>query len=129
MRAALLALCLTAAPAGAETLMTVAEFEAWSTGKTLVYAVDGVVIGSEQHLPNRQTLDADIGGPCIEGSWFGDGDAVCFIYAAYEGTHCWLFWHDAGVVTAKPLNAGAKSPVYTVTADDAPMDCSPAVGV
>lgn len=129
MRSAILGLCLLAAPAGAESLMSVAEFEAWSTGKTLIYAQDGVILGSEQHLPGRQTLDADVDGPCVEGTWFADGDAVCFIYAAYEGTHCWHFWRDGGEVMAKPLNAGADSSAYTVTADPAPMDCSPAVGV
>jgi len=129
MRAAWVALCLIAGPAGAETLMSVAEFEAWSTGKTLIYAQNGIVIGSEQHLPGRQTLDADLNGPCVEGTWFAEGDAVCFVYAAYEGTHCWYFWRDGEVVTAKPLNAEADSPAYTVTLDAAPMDCSPAVGV
>ena len=130
MRPALLCLCLLAGPAGAETLMSVAEFEAWSTGKTLDYAQAGVVIGSEQHLPGRQTLDADVDGPCAEGIWFAQGDAVCFVYAAHEGTHCWYFWRDSGGVTAKPVNAGAEGLPYTVTLSDAPPTCAgPDVGV
>jgi len=121
--------CLIAAPAGAQTPMSVAEFEAWSTGKTLVYALNGVVIGSEQHLPGRQTLDSDLGGPCVDGVWFAQGDAVCFVYAAYEGTHCWRFWRDGDLVMASPLGAAADDEAYTVTLDASPLDCSPQVGV
>lgn len=132
MRAAVLILCLMAAPAVAETPiapMTLAEFEAFSTGKTLVYAQGGTVIGSEQHLPGNRTLDADLGGPCTEGEWFADGEAICFVYAAYPGTHCWLFWREGGGVMAQTVGAGADGPTYSVTASDAPLDCLPDVGV
>lgn len=136
MRAAMLILSLMATTAGAETAMTtpmsLAEFEAFSTGKTLVYAEGGTVIGSEQHLPGNRTLDADLGGPCTEGEWFADGEAICFVYAAYPGTHCWLFWREGGGVmarTAGAQTAEADGPIYSVTASDAPLDCLPDVGV
>ena len=45
----LLCLACLATAAQAETAMTAAEFEAWSTGKTLEYDVDGRHRGSEMH--------------------------------------------------------------------------------
>lgn len=131
MRAAMFALCLMATTAGAETPiptpMTLAEFEAFSNGKTLIYSEGGTVIGSEQHLPGNRTLDADLDGPCTEGEWFAQGEAICFVYPAYPGKHCWLFWREGGGVMAQTVGSGG--PVYGVTASDAPLDCLPDVGV
>ena len=60
LRTLLCLLCLSA-PALADTAMTAAEFEAWSIGRTLDYVADGAPWGSEMHLPNRATIDADEG--------------------------------------------------------------------
>jgi hypothetical protein len=129
MRLALLA-CLLASGAGAETLMTPDEFDAWSVGKTLDYSVDGQVYGSETYRPDRKVTDANINGPCVEGSWYADGDAVCFIYPSLEGTHCWYFWRDGDQVFAQPTNADPADPPQLVTEADSPLACpGPDVGV
>ena len=128
--ALMLALSAWSPAARAETLMTADEFDRWSTGKTLDYAVDGVIYGSEQHFPGRRTLDANTGEPCNEGSWFPEGDAICFVYAAHEGTHCWHFWRDGDRVTARTVSSDPSAPAQVVTLSDTPLSCpGPEVGV
>ena len=129
MRPALV-LMLLATSTQARTLMTPDEFDAWSVGKTLDYSVDGQVYGSEAYFPDRQVRDADVGGPCLDGSWFADGDAVCFVYPARDGTHCWTFWHEGEAVFAKPLSAAPEDPAQSVTVAKGALSCpGPEVGV
>ena len=126
---ALLLALLLASPASAQSLMTAEEFEAWSTGKTLDYAIDGIYWGSEQHLPGRLTRDADANGPCIEGRWFPKDDAICFVYDGVAGEHCWQFWRDGTEVWAE-IHDGAGALLAQVTLADEPLACQgPEVGV
>ena len=126
----LLALCLLAGTAQAESLMTVEEFEAWSTGKTLDYAVDGQVYGSESYFPGRKTLDADTGGPCRAGSWFPKDDRICFVYEGASTEHCWRFWRDGDRVLADFLGQDPDAPISEVTEAATPLACpGPDVGV
>jgi hypothetical protein len=128
MRAAL-ALCLLVSPATADTLMTPEEFEAWSTGQTLDYFIDGSFWGSEMHLPDRRTLDADAEGPCVEGRWYPRGDAICFTYDVSPGPHCWRFWRHQGTVLAELLDA-PDAPMAEVALAPEPLACpGPDVGV
>jgi hypothetical protein len=71
MRPALaLALLAMTGTAEARTLMTAEAFETFSTGQTLDYWIDGAYWGSERHLEDRKTRDADADGACREGRWF-----------------------------------------------------------
>jgi hypothetical protein len=129
MRAA--ALCLFASAAVAETPMSAAEFEAWSTGRTLDYWVDGAFWGSEMHLSGRRTLDADAEGPCVAGRWFPEGDAICFVYDGSDATHCWRFWREGDRVLTLPVEAdpAAEAPIEVTLAPE-PLACpGPDVGV
>lgn len=129
MRLALI-LTVLASAAQAETPMSPAEFEAWSTGKTLAYSLDGIVLGAEAYFPGRAVRDADTGGPCLDGTWHAEGDAVCFVYPARDGTHCWTFWRDGDAVYAKPLSAAPDDPAQRVTEAATPISCpGPEVGV
>lgn len=128
-RLALLLLSL-ASPALAQTPMSPAEFEAWSTGKTLSYSIGGDILGSEAYFPGRTVRDADTGGPCIDGTWHAQGDAVCFVYPARDGVHCWTYWRDGAAVFAKPLAAAPEDPPQRVTEAASPLTCpAPGVGV
>ncbi len=124
-----LAVCLLAAPTAAQDLMTPTEFEAWSTGRTLDYFIDGQYWGSEQHLNGRQTRDADAEGPCRQGIWYPQGDAVCFVYVGIAGDHCWRFWRRDGTVMAEILGA-PDAPQAEVRLSSEPLACpGPEVGV
>ena len=123
-----LALALTAGTAAAQP-MTPEEFEAFATGRTLDYAVDGRVLGSEAYFPDRTVRDADTGGPCRSGFWDPDGPAVCFVYDSSDQRHCWLYWREGDAVLAKPVLAASDAPAQTVTPASSPLSCAPEVGV
>ena len=107
--------------------MTTEEFEAFSTGQTLDYWIDGAFWGSERHLSGRRTLDADAEGPCRQGEWFPKGDMICFVYAGETGEHCWQFFRDGPRVLAEPSDGGL---LTEVTLADQPLSCpGPDVGV
>lgn len=130
MRLALTLPLILAAPALAQTPMTVAEFEEWSTGRTLDYYDGTLYWGSEQHLPDRLTLDADAEGTCRHGQWFPQNEAICFQYEDTEGTFCWTFWRDGDTVTAATVDADPTVLPYEVRATDAALPCpGPDVGV
>ncbi|MCU0904150.1 MAG: hypothetical protein MUE83_09785 [Tabrizicola sp.] len=125
-----LALCAVGQAAVAQTPMPPEDFDAWSLGKTLDYSVAGQVYGSEAYFPNRRVRDADTGGPCRDGYWYADGDAVCFVYPPDAGAHCWLYWRDGETVFAKPVTAGPDEAAQTVTEAAGPLACpGPQVGV
>ena len=124
------ALLFLSQAAAAQTPMSPEEFDRWSTGKTLDYSVDGQVWGSEAYLPGRRVRDADTGGPCRDGTWHAEGAAVCFVYPAFDGTHCWLYWRDGDAVFAKPLQSAPEDAPQRVTPAAASLDCpAPDVGV
>ena len=127
--AALALALLLASPARAETPMTADEFDAFSVGKTLDYAVDGVIYGSEMHLPGRKTRDADTGRECHDGTWVAQDDQICFIYAPDPTLHCWRFWRRGDGLLAVPTGAAPDAPPSEVTVAKTPLACAgPDVG-
>ncbi|MDP3197048.1 hypothetical protein [Tabrizicola sp.] len=117
------------APMALAQEMTPDEFATFAAGRTLDYAVDGKVLGSEAYFPDRSVRDADTGGPCRSGFWYPDGPAVCFLYDGSDQRHCWLYWREGGKVRAKPLLSEPGDPVQTVTPAAAPLSCAAEVGV
>jgi hypothetical protein len=128
MRLALALLCLATAATAAETQMTVAEFEAWSTGKTLTYTLDGALWGSEMHGTDRATMDDGDGDICRAGLWYPQGNDICFSYEMDPGPFCWRFFTDGNQVFAQYAD-GSDAPRYAVTLSDTPVSCTPEVGV
>jgi hypothetical protein len=121
---------LAASPVLAEAPLTAEEFDAFSVGKTLDYAVDGVIYGSESYLPERRVIDADIGGPCRPGRWEPHGDQICFIYDGSTALHCWRFWRRGDGLLAEITDSPPDAPPITVTIADTPLACAgPDVGV
>jgi hypothetical protein len=124
-----LCLCLLSSALQARTLMTAEEFEAFSTGQTLDYWVDGAYWGSERHLATRQTLDADAEGPCRAGAWFPKAGAICFTYEGEPAEHCWRFWRDGDRVTAEIVGSEDAFSAEVMIADQ-PLSCpAPDLGV
>ena len=134
---ALLALSALALPARADppqatlgTPLTGAEFDAYATGKTLLYAAGGAVWGQEQYLPDRKVLWAFTDQPCEYGIWHEEGGAICFVYDGNPDPNCWLFYHGATGLVAQFLGSSGSDLLSEVGQTSEPMHCpGPQVGV
>ena len=137
MRRFALALCLAATlpaailPVAAQTApMTGAEFETYANGKTLTYARDGAIWGTEQYLPGRRVIWAFTEDECKDGTWYEDGEAICFLYADEPFPQCWHFFAEANGLRAQYLGDPESTPLSEVNQSDGPMPCmGPDVGV
>ncbi len=123
-------LALLPLPALAEIPMTGAEFEAYSTGKTLTYAQGGVVWGTEEYKANRRVMWAFTDAECREGYWYEQGRQICFIYEDPNDPKCWLFYLDANGMRAQYATDPPDIEMSEVTNSSQPMGClGPDVGV
>lgn len=138
MRLATLTLCLAlAAPALADDLLQVAdsplsatEFEAYATGKTLSYAQDGVVWGSEQYLKDRRVIWAFTEDECQYGHWFEDQGNICFLYDNDLQPQCWRFFREDSGLRAIFMGADGGTSLSEVGQSNTPLNCpGPDVGV
>lgn len=109
------------------TPLSAAEFDAYATGKTLSFALGGLVWGSEQYLPGHQVLWAFKGQTCEFGQWYEDKGAICFIYEGKADANCWYFYRGATGLMAQYL--GGSSRLSEVGQTPEPMNCAgPQVG-
>lgn len=131
MRLALAFALLFASPVGAqETPMTPDEFEAYATGKTLTYARNGAVWGTEQYLPGRRVVWAFTADECRDGTWYDDQGAVCFVYEDEQSPQCWNFYAGPNGLRAQYLGDPDSTPLSEVDQSNGPMPCmGPDVGV
>lgn len=117
-------------PALAETPMTAAQFEAYSTGKTLTYALGGVVWGTEEYKANRRVMWAFTEAECRDGYWYEKGNEICFIYEDPNDPKCWLFYLDAAGMRARFATDPPEMELSEVANSTEPMGClGPDVGV
>jgi hypothetical protein len=131
-RLLLLAALLAAAPAAtrAEAPMTVAEFEAYVTGRTLYYSTGGQDYGAEQYLPGRRVVWTFLDGECAEGFWYEEAGLICFLYELDLAPQCWSFFERAGGLAARFENNPAATELYEVRQSDEPLICQgPELGV
>lgn len=129
---ALLPLPVLAEPVLAEPgpPLTGAEFEAYTTGRTLTYAQDGQVFGTEQYLPGRQVMWAFEGSACQKGHWYEAGEFICFLYDDEpDRPQCWTFQMDDGNLRARYSGDPEGTDLAEVGASDGPLNCpGPDVG-
>ena len=131
MKHALSALALlgTAMPALAQTTLTADEFEAHVTGYTITYQQFIGIFGIEEYLPNRQVRWSVAENLCRYGSWYPEGDAICFVYESDPTPHCWTFWLEAGTLRALSVNDLPGAELTAVDRSDTPLACpGPDVG-
>ncbi len=123
-------ICLLPVPALAERVMTAAEFEAFTTGKTMDYSDGAAVWGREEYLPNRRVRFSFTDDECREGSWYEAGPMICFVYADVPGPKCWTYFTDGTTVTTLFAEDPPGTAPSTVVASNAPLICQgPDVGV
>ncbi len=131
IRLATFALMLTATLAQAEAPMTVAEFEAYVTGKTLTYSQFGQPYGTEEYLPDRKVRWAFTEDICQYGRYYEeDPGRICFVYEYDPTPHCWTFWRDGAGLKALSISDTPGSELSEVSQTDDPLACAgPDVGV
>lgn len=126
------ALCLALLPQlalAAETPLSGAEFEAYTTGKTLTFASQGQVYGAEQYLPGRRVKWAFTEDICREGIWYEDAGQICFVYDYDPIPQCWVFWQDGGL-RARFVSTDSGTELHEVSQSSGPLPCAgPEVGV
>ena len=126
----LLFLALLATPALAEAPITADQFEAHVTGKTVTYQQFDGVFGIEEYLPGRKVRWSTSPDECLYGSWYPQGDAICFTYEYDPGPSCWTFWLRNGTLVALASGGQPGEELHEVAADDQPLPCAgPEVGV
>ena len=110
--------------------MTGAEFEAYSTGKTLTYADNGQVYGIEQYLPNRRVRWAFVDDTCRIGYWYENGQEICFVYEHDATPQCWTFHLNEGKLKARFVADPPRAALSEVNQTPEPLLCTgPDVGV
>lgn len=132
LAAALVGGCLAAAPVAfaADVPMSAEAFERYTTGKTLLFGLNGSVYGSEQYLPGRRVLWAFNDEPCVEGVWYPEGDAICFLYENRDDAQCWRIYRAAEGLTATVVGDPDTDRLYEVRQSREPLACpGPRVGV
>ena len=133
MQGTLAAALITAGLAGGARAqpMPTEEFEAFSTGRTLHFTLDGQRFGAEHFLPGRRTLWRFDGGPCLDGVWHAEGDRICFVYTDDPAAQCWHFLRDGAHLRAVLVEDGQETDFALdfSHADDVPLNCpGPDVG-
>ncbi len=121
---------LLAAPATAQEAMSAAEFEAYTTGKTLLYGVLGEVYGGEDYLPNRRVRWSFLDGQCQDGVWYEDDGEICFVYDDHPDPVCWLFFETPSGLMAELTSGEGSQVLYETGEADGPLHClGPEIGV
>ncbi|TCP62344.1 hypothetical protein EV663_102188 [Rhodovulum bhavnagarense] len=132
MRPILFVLTLMAAlPASAAEPMSAAQFDAYVTGKTLLYATGGQAYGAEQYLDGRRVIWTFLDGECVEGTWYEAAGLICFRYDHDpQNPQCWSFYQDASGLTARYENDPVSTELIEVEQSREPLVCTgPEVGV
>ena len=112
--------------------MTAEEFEAYTTGKTLFYALNGEDFGVERYKENRRVEWSFLDGECTQGVWYETNGLICFEYENWDTPQCWTFDLGAqGLIAefATPGEDGFRNQ-YTAYEKDEEMICfGPDTGV
>jgi len=130
-RALVLALALAVpAPAWAQDLLDAEAFEAQVTGYTITFQQFGRHFGTEQYLPGRQVRWRAAENLCQHGTWFPQGEAICFVYDHDPTPHCWHFWLDGGALVARSVLDQPGAELHAAERSTEPLACpGPDLGV
>ena len=132
MQKTILALCLIlcGATATASDLMTAEEFDAYTRDKTFYYGNQGQPYGAEEYLNNRRVIWSYLDGQCEMGSWYQEGEQICFVYEHKPEPQCWSFRQSPKGLIAQFENDPSQIELYEVQKSYEPLVCpGPDVGV
>lgn len=125
----ILAFLLCASPALAETPISAQDFEAHVTGKTLTYRQFDSLFGIEEYLPGRKVRWSTTPNQCLYGSWYPQGDDICFVYEYDSTPACWTFWLKDGALVALSVDGLPGEELHEVDAGTQGLPCpGPDVG-
>lgn len=111
----------------AETPLSAEAFEGHVTGKTITYTLDGTVFGIEEYMQDRKVRWSVAADLCQYGTWYPDGDNICFVYGVDGPPRCWTFWLRDGTLVA--LFDGGGIELQESAISDKGLPCAPQVGV
>lgn len=116
---------LAAAPASAERIVPVDEFERVVTGMTLHFDRFGEPFGSEQYFEDKRVIWAFEDGTCERGIWFENASGqICFVYDADPAPQCWDFIETAsGDFHARADGADPEADLVTRAVEAEPLQC------
>jgi hypothetical protein len=115
--------------AAAQEPMTAEEFEAYATGKTLSYAQGAEIWGTEQYLPGRRVVWAFSEDECQYGTWYQQGENICFVYDNDPTPQCWTFWRQGDGLRARFEGNPDGTELAEVGQSEEPLACpGPDVG-
>jgi hypothetical protein len=130
MRLALVLLACLPAVAGAETPLSADEFETHVTGKTITYRQLDFIFGVEEYLADRMVRWSVSPDHCQYGSWYPEGDDICFVYEYDPNPACWTFWLRDGALVALSVTGLPGEELHEAEASPEPLPCpGPDVGV
>lgn len=125
----LLLLTLLASPLQAQDLLTAAEFDALTLGRTMTWADYGQVYGVEQYLPGRRVRWTELGDDCKLGHWYPEGDAICFLYEDDPTPACWeISLSGSGMLALDLADVIAEPPVVIEETSESMPCFGPEVG-
>lgn len=128
--AALIALTAASLAQAADTPMSAAEFEAYTTGKTLTFFSQGQPYGVERYKEDRRVTWSFLDGQCKEGTWYADGPSICFVYEDNPTPQCWLFFRQPDGLSALFEGEPGQTELYSAGESTDDMLClGPDVGV
>jgi len=123
-------LFFAATPALADPALDGDAFDRLTLGQTMTWAEFGRVYGVEQYLPDRRVRWTFAGDTCLEGSWYQDGEAICFQYGGGRKPACWVMVQTDTGLTAADTDDGPDVAPVVITATTEPLACfGPKVGV
>lgn len=124
-----LALLLAATPALAEPPLTAEDFDALTLGRTMTWSEQGTVYGAEKYLPGRKVRWTFLGDECTDGSWYAQGDGICFQYKGKDAPVCWKITRSGPDLLAQLTASPPDAPPVVVSETREEMACfGPKVG-
>mgnify|MGYP006928169136 CR=1 FL=1 len=122
-------LCVLPCSVASQEFLTPEAFEKLSEGKTLYFAQQGQPYGTEQYLPNRQSIWQFADGACTKGIWFSRDQLICFVYENAPDEQCWNFLKKEKTYAARALGREPDADLDVIWLDDRPIACiGPDVG-